>query len=170
MELITFEEIERDIDTLRDMSQEAYDAMVEKFIEEQPHLSAYLLQVDESEFTEDMCDLILGVSVELWFMLKKKKGKLAIVSEQAIDEADTDNADRLAFLEELGYEDQEEAIADLSEEHPQGDLLQFIYITLCQEEGEYDNDDEVGEMLYEPDEIAVMLVMAKTALDTLMQA
>jgi hypothetical protein len=173
MELITFAEIERDIDILRDLSQDAYDMMVEQFIAEQPHLTAYLLEVDENEFTEDMSDLILGVSVELWYMIKKKKGAVGLVSEESIDVADTDNAEQLAFLEDEDYEGQEESIAKLSEEHPQGDLLQFIYITICQEEGENDEDDdsdEIGEMIYEPEELSMMFVVIKSCLDTLMLA
>ncbi|NJL12503.1 MAG: hypothetical protein HC913_05575 [Microscillaceae bacterium] len=162
MDFIPFEQIEDLSASLNQLSDAEIESLLNQFMEEQPHLVAYLTAIGEDDFTDEEHETLLTLGMELWYILKSIVPPLPLLSEEAIDQADQDNEENLGFLRDADRQNQAEAIEQLAEEYPQGDILVFIFAVL-------DSEDEDGIPLLEDESVlGDMFLALKTVLDGLL--
>ncbi len=136
MKFIPFETIESISEELSQYSDAALEGLVEQFSQEQPALMSYLMDIYEEDLDEDERELLFFTGLQIWHIYKEVFGSLPTIESESIEEVEMDHEDMLSYLSEESEEGFANFADTLIEDYPQGDLLQFVLISIVEEEVE----------------------------------
>ncbi len=131
-------------------------ALGEKFVTEQPIVTAYLMGVDHDLFNEDERELLFYLGAVVWQIMLQGDKPLPRVTEQMIEEAENANLAMMASLSDASDEDTYAAVARLMSEYPQREVFRYVIETLA----ESAQDEGIRQ-----DNLGVMMIDLKTVID-----
>jgi hypothetical protein len=147
-------------DRLCKMDQPQTEALVKKFMDEQPALGLYLFASLEELEGEAEQTRVTELVVAAWQAMSKAAGRrLPVATPEDIESAEETNTMRLEKLEEGSEMDWEDAVRDSFQDYNQRELLGFGIEVLMS------GNEETPEPA--PESIGMELIWLKTVIDVL---
>jgi hypothetical protein len=128
----------------------------EKFVTEQPIVTAYLMGVDHDLFNEDERELLFYLGAVIWQIMSQGDKPLPRVTEQMIEDAERANVAVIESLQDASDEDAYAVIGQMLREYPQPEVFRYIISALS----ESANDEGIRQDL-----LGVMMIDLKTVID-----
>ncbi|MCX7839313.1 MAG: hypothetical protein N2559_07650 [Anaerolineae bacterium] len=128
----------------------------EKFVTEQPIVTAYLMGVDHDLFNEDERELLFYLGAVVWQIMSQGDKPLPRVTEQMIEEAERANVAVIESLQDAPDEVAYATIGRLVQEYPQPEVLRYVISALS----ESTQDEGIRQDL-----LGVMMIDLKTVID-----
>ncbi len=160
MSLIEFSQIEAFSERVNDLDEDQIQSLIDRFSGEQPFVMAYLMAIHFDELAEEERELLFYLGFKVWYTYAETRNKLAQVDGETLESAEMDNDDMLHYLSEESEEGFQEFAEQMMENHPQGDLLQFVLIGLLEDE------EEPDENVVYADNLGLMFIALKTVIDS----
>lgn len=161
MNTISGKVIERTWNRINDAAAEDLQAGVDRMIQDQPFIGAYLLAVEEMLMPEADRGQLLLISLFLWEVMSAGRPPLRQVSQAEIEAAEEANVQFLENLESGSEMEHTASLQRLLTTYNQAPLLQAVLEALMAEHAE-DPDNA-------PESVGMALLHLKTVLDCLDQ-
>jgi riboflavin synthase len=159
MRTISVEEIEKYLTEIDNTPEKDVEAMVMKMSEEQPVVMPYLMAVGGEDFDENESEGFFYLGFSLWYIMRKINTSLHIVSEEELEAEENNNFKMLEVMSDETEAGITQLIEMIIENYNQPNLFGFIVESLMEEE------DEDGDLLFDPDNSGMMLIYLKTVID-----
>lgn len=160
MKTVSRAEIVEVWDRLCEMDELETNALVKKFMDEQPALGVYLFANMEELEAESEQTRITELVVAAWHVMSKSAGRrLTAATPEEIESAEEANTRHLEKLEEGSEMDWEDAVRDSFNDYNQRELLGFGIEVLMT------GNEETPEMA--PESIGMEMIWLKTVIDAL---
>ena len=163
MKPIPFTFIEQNSETLSLMSDEALEQVVDQYSEKQPYLVSFLIANQEEHLHEDELELLFYLGIQLLYISYQFEANIPEVSEQLIDEVEMDNDDLNLQLAEESQAGFQRLLEDVMDAHPQGDLIQFAFLAVTEE------DEDEDELVFDEESRVNVFMVLKVLIDCLHQ-
>lgn len=135
MKFVSEEHITAAIEKIDSISENEINSFIDKFKEAQPNLFVFLLAVGEEELSDDENEMLFFSGMLIWYATVLAEANVPPVSEQTLDEVDSNN---MELLEALNADDEDDTftvnIESIIKEHNQSELLEFALITTMDDE------------------------------------
>ncbi|MDX2302043.1 MAG: hypothetical protein NW226_04545 [Microscillaceae bacterium] len=161
MKPIPFSFIEQASEKLSLLPDDELENLVDQFSEQQPYLTAYLIASNEEDMHEDELELLFYLGIQVLFIAYSFVKNIPEITEQTIDEVEMDNDDLITQLSEESDSGFQQLLEDLMDQHPQGDLLQFAFLAVTEE------DEEEAELVFEDESRISAFITLKILIDCL---
>ena len=149
------------------MEEEQAMGLINTMSEKQPELLTYIMSAPE-EFSDTEAEQMLYIGVVLWQIIEHSAKKLSMISEEMIIDLEEKN---ITLMEKLDGESEGDGIAvveDLLANYPQPHVLASISEALVLDEDE--DEDQSEEDSISEEARGTMMLILKTALDSLLKA
>jgi len=162
MTTVPRETIEGSWGKLCDLNQVETEALVKKFLEEQPALGVYIMALNEQLGKEAEESPVIDLVLALWQATSQFKGeKLQLVEPERIEEAEAANMHMLEQLEPASEFEQMSTTANLVKNYNQMEMLGFCLEILMQD---YHEEPQLA-----PERVGMEMLWLKTIMDCLDQ-
>lgn len=158
MNTISFETIDRTWRDLAAMKPGGFSDLVSDFVQEQPYLLSYLMEVDEEQLNDDERELLIFLGTVIWRIMSQGKASLPQATANDIFDAEDNNFDMLQNYHEEHEADYSQALLRMVQSYNQWELLNFVVDILVED----DKEPTIRE-----NNLAVMMIYLKTVMDCL---
>ncbi|MEW5717421.1 MAG: hypothetical protein AB1817_02220 [Chloroflexota bacterium] len=161
MQPISAEVVEQTWQRVAALTRREGERLAQKFVAEQPAVTAYLLAVDRDLFSDEERELLFYLGTVVWQIMAQGAAPLPRVTEQALEQAEDVNLAMLKSQQEASDENMRAAMAQLLQEYAQPEVFRYVVEALMESAREEDVPQ---------DNLGVMMVDLKTVIDCLNEA
>lgn len=159
MRTISVEEIKEYLDEIGNIPKKEVEAVVIQMSEEQAVVMPYLMAVGEDDYDESESEGFFYLGFSLWYIMRKINDKMPMVSEEEVEAAENNNFKMLEVLSDETEAGITQLIEMIVENYNQPNLFGYVVESLMEEE------DDDGELLFDPGNSGMMLIYLKTVID-----
>lgn len=152
------------------LPEEELGKMMERFINQQPYLSTYLMALGENELSEYELEYMFFVALNVWHACEIAGCKCKTVEEDVIFEIEERNIKMLEYFDEESDTEFSDDVLNLINHHPQSALLEYVTMLIMDDEEseeEMEDDDIDEEQEISEEGKGVMFVIMKTFIECL---
>lgn len=144
MNVIPAEIVEHTWTLIGEMEDEELAQLMNDVGETQPFLLAYLLSIGDEGFNQEEKDLLLFLGVSVWKMMSQGKGKLPIITEEALAEVEANNIKMLEYLSGESESNFLKTTTTILDAYNQPHILRYVIEEIVDEDVSLISDENRG--------------------------
>ena len=154
-------EIEEYLDKLNEMPEGKAEGMVGEMSDSQSLIMVYLMAVENEVFSGPEREGFFYLGYSLWYIMQSVNPAIPLITEEEIEASEKNNFKMLDVFADETDEGITKLIEIIVENYNQPGLFGYVVESLMEEE------DDDGNLLFNPDNSGIMLIYLKTIIDCL---